>query len=159
MTTRCPATSGVFSGNLLACVNSHVEAESEFAVMTTKSKIAGNGKARVEGSRRRVTPKQNAARWRAAILAERKLWLAEHPGRTSVEYTKLLHNDSPNELIEWRIAKALKAEKAMRRAWLREHPGEHPLPEHLCALDHPFPRFKRWAAKARRWMGDYEARR
>jgi hypothetical protein len=49
-------------------------------------------------------------------------------------------------------------EKAMRQTWLDEHPGEDPLPEHLCELDHPYPGFKRWATKARRWLDRYETR-
>jgi hypothetical protein len=102
----------------------------------------------------------NDLAWRAAIAAERKAWLAEHPGRTSVEYTKL-KNDRifpDNELGQWRLARARKADKAMRRAWLAEHPGD-PLPEHLCALDNPYKGHKRWCAAAIRWIDNYERSR
>jgi hypothetical protein len=103
------------------------------------------------------TTKQMAAYWRAAFRAERKLWLAEHPDRTSVEYTQLKNGSVHlNELGEWRRARASARDRAMRRAWLRDHPGEEPLPEHLCELDHPFLGFRRWAAKARRWLDRYE---
>jgi hypothetical protein len=101
-------------------------------------------------------------KWQDAYLREmarrwRQSWLAEHPGRTSAEYTALLR-DVDSEVWQWRRAEGEAADKAMRAAWLREHPGERPLPEHLCALDHPFPGFKRWAAKARRWIDKYERR-
>jgi hypothetical protein len=46
----------------------------------------------------------------------------------------------------------------MRRAWLRDNPGERPLPEHLCSLDRPYPGFKRYCAKALRWLEQYEKR-
>jgi hypothetical protein len=107
--------------------------------------------------KKRKRDRENAAYWRAAFRAERKLWLAEHPGRTSPEYTKLKNGNVPqNELGEWRGARASAEDRAMRRARLRDHPGEEPPPEHLCELDHPFPGFKRWAAKARRWLDRYE---
>jgi len=48
-----------------------------------------------------------------------------------------------------------RADRAMRRAWLKEHPGERPLPEHLCALDYPFPGYKRWCAAALKWIVVY----
>jgi hypothetical protein len=100
----------------------------------------------------------NATCWRTAYRAECKLWLVKHPGRKSAEYTKLKNdpNVHRNELGKWRIARANARDRAMRRAWLHDHPGEEPLPEHLCELDHPFPGFKRWAAKARRWLDRYE---
>jgi hypothetical protein len=50
-----------------------------------------------------------------------------------------------------------KADRAMRRAWFKEHPGD-PLPEHLCALDNPFPGHKRWCATAIRWLEAYTKR-
>jgi hypothetical protein len=50
-------------------------------------------------------------------------------------------------------------DRKMRRAYRRDHPGEEPLPEHLCALDHPYPGWKRWAARAKRWMDNYERKR
>jgi hypothetical protein len=59
--------------------------------------------------------------------------------------------------ITW--AKFVAEDKAMRVAWLREHPGEAPLPQHLCELDYPFRGFKRWAAKASRWLDAYAKRR
>jgi hypothetical protein len=85
-------------------------------------------------------------------------WLAEHPGRKPADYRAGLKDFPDGEVFVWRRAKAKAADKAMRRAWRREHPGEEPLPEHLCALDHPLPGFKRWAAKASRWIDRYYAR-
>ncbi|SHG24784.1 hypothetical protein [Bradyrhizobium erythrophlei] len=96
----------------------------------------------------------------AKILQELecKRWLRDHPGRTAVEYRKLLAepNWEQNEIRMWRTAKAEASDRAMRRAYRRDHPGEAPLPEHLCALDHPYPGFKRWAAKAKRWLDRYD---
>ena len=56
-----------------------------------------------------------------------------------------------------RMAAYDKADRVMRRAWLKEHPG-NPLPEQLCALDHPFRGQKRWCAAAIRWLVAYSKR-
>jgi len=86
---------------------------------------------------------------KAALAAERKQWLAEHPGRKFPGYTA--------EVMAWRRASYRKADRAMRRAWLKDHPGD-PLPEHLCALDHPFRGQARWCAAAKRWLDAYDRR-
>lgn len=103
----------------------------------------------------RLTPKEMQLIRDYGFLMEKFEWLREHPGTTRRDYHRAVRDGN---LIEWRKAKAAAADKAMRKAWLDEHPGEQPLPEHLCALDHPYPRYKQWAAKARRWIGDYERR-
>lgn len=112
---------------------------------------------------KRITQKEMDAIHRDMWKRERKLWLAEHPGRTSAEYTKLSNtmggpDSEQNELLKWRRARSEARYAAMYQAWLDEHPGEDPLPEHLCALDNPFPGQKRWCAKAARWIREYERR-
>src|SRR6185503_13466333 len=83
--------------------------------------------------------------WGVALRSERVQWEIEHAGDG-------YPGPDSAALMSWRRDKARAADKAMREAWLLEHPGEEALPEHLCALDHPYPGFKRWAAKARRWL-------
>lgn len=85
--------------------------------------------------------------WRRKWRREREQFQRENPGR---ELTSAA-------LIEWRIAKNAAADAVMRQAWLDEHPGEPPLPEHFCVLDRPFPGHKRWAAKVKRWLNNWEA--
>jgi hypothetical protein len=92
-----------------------------------------------------------------AFRAERKRFLAEHPRCTLAEYAKM-RTDPTSELFKWRAAKSDAYDRKMNRAWLRENPGEHPLPLGAwCSLDHPYPGYKRWAAKVIRWMDRYEA--
>jgi hypothetical protein len=94
---------------------------------------------------------KNDIKLQKAFEAERKLWLKQHPGRTAKQFTG-------DVIVQWRIAHYRKADRAMRRAWLRDNPGERPLPEHLCSLDRPYPGFKRYCAKALRWLEQYEKR-
>jgi hypothetical protein len=76
--------------------------------------------------------------------AARARWLAEHPGRTSKEYTKLQYS---NEMHEWRKRKGREFNAAENAAWLRDHPG-NPLPEHLCSLtDAEYLEYERWRVK------------
>jgi hypothetical protein len=106
-----------------------------------------------------MNKKQRQDLWqKKALEAERKLWLAEHPGCTASDYRAGLRSYPDGAVFQWRIKKAEDADKAMRKAWLDEHPGEEPLPEHLCALDNPYPEYKEWCAKASRWIDSYEAR-
>ena len=93
-----------------------------------------------------------AAERKAAFVAYRKQWLSEHPGRKARDFDL-----RKPDVLAWHRAKCRTADKAMRRAWLKEHPGD-PLPEHLCALDNPFPGQKRWCAAAIRWLSAYSER-
>src|SRR5262249_47028488 len=50
-------------------------------------------------------------------------WLREHPGRTRVEYNRLLRDDD-SEVWEWRQAKGRAINEVERQAWERDLPGE-----------------------------------
>jgi hypothetical protein len=74
--------------------------------------------------------KQERAYRREQRQAWRKLWLADHPGRTSKEYTQVQNSE---DVWAWRRAKGQAAIAAERAAFAEDHGGRE-LPEHLCGL-------------------------
>jgi hypothetical protein len=60
-----------------------------------------------------------------------------------------------NKIIQEQAKAGQAYHRKMRSVYRREHPGDE-LPEHFCELDHPYPGFKRWAAKVKRWIDNYE---
>jgi hypothetical protein len=102
---------------------------------------------------RYLNPADRASRdlWTAMQQASRDDWLAEHPGQDFPGHLS-------SEVKQWKGAKAKIADQKMRQAWLDEHPGQDPLPEHLCALDHPFRGHEEWCAEACRWLDAYDSR-
>jgi hypothetical protein len=78
----------------------------------------------------------------------KRRWLAEHPGRTGPEYTRLLQ-DSNSEVWQWRRQIGAAAIAAEAAAWLADHPG-NPLPEHMCGMsDAAYAEYVAWQNPAK----------
>ena len=81
---------------------------------------------------------------RAGFVANRKMWLAEHPGRKAREFDM-----RKPDVSEWYAGKWLAHDDAMRAAYLRDHPGKDAADyEHVqgCgATDQEAAEFREWS--------------
>ena len=72
----------------------------------------------------------------------RDMWLAEHPGRTAKEFSRLYNSD---EFEKWRRAKMEAITAAERQAWEAEHQGQEWLAGHPCDMtDQQYVDYGRW---------------
>jgi hypothetical protein len=83
-----------------------------------------------------------ALRWRA-------LWLADHPGKTATDFTRL----PEAELDKWKTAHNKASRAAERKAWKRDHPGQQWVEDPCGMSEDEWVRYERWRANYQRAKG------